>query len=47
VNFVDFKKQAVKVHFDADLEEKKVHDPYIGRRHLEAKMAGKKGDKRR
>jgi len=47
VNQVDFKKQAVKVKFNTKEEEAKVHDPFIGRRHLEAAMDGKKGDKRR
>lgn len=47
VNFVDYKKQCVKVNFDTAMEENKVHDPFIGRRHLEAAMTGRKGDKRR
>jgi len=44
---VDHHKQIVKVKFDAEIEEAKVHDPFFAQRHLEQAMTHKKNEKRK
>jgi len=44
---IDYKKDVVKVNFDAETEHAKVHDPFVAQTHLQQAMAHKKHDKRK
>ena len=41
---VDVRKQLVKVEFDKASEEKKVHDPFMGKKHITDLYASKSED---